>query len=130
MQMNTSLQEYKHSITYPAISQSGDIYLHSIVSEIRCVNEAEEERLGGELYHQISIEAASHWERERVFGPGIEIHPVKYDRYVLWPRDTMIESSIDTQMEKKKLCSGMEEQWRHLFWDQQLLWTGEEKSRL
>ncbi len=60
MQINTSLQEYKHSITYPAISQSGDIYLHSIVSEIRCVNEAEEERLGGELYHQISIEAASH----------------------------------------------------------------------
>ncbi len=75
MQINTSLQEYKHSITYPAISQSGDIYLHSIVSEIRCVNEAEEERLGGELYYQISIEAASHWEREFL---ALEL------RFILW----------------------------------------------
>ncbi len=40
----------------------------------------------------------------------------------------MIDSSIDTQIEKKRLCSGMEEQWRHLFWDQQLLGKGEEMA--
>jgi len=60
--MNISLQEHKNSNTYPDclsinlhVCQSGHFYLHSIDSEIRCVNETEEERLGGELHR-----AASH----------------------------------------------------------------------
>lgn len=51
--------------------------------------------------------------RDGVFGPGIEIH-LKYDRYFLWPGDTMIDSSIDTQMVKRSMWYGMEEQWLKL----------------
>jgi len=86
--MNISLQEHKNSNTYPDclsinlhVCQSGHFYLHSIDSEIRCVNETEEERLGGE-FHRSSFTL-----RDEVFGPGIEIQPLKLNMiaiFVAW----------------------------------------------